>query len=379
MKRILMLFSMSFEPYQGRYLRAYHEARTLVESGHHVTVLAWDRTGKSRPIEERDGIRIERICEAAPDKSRINSLPNFLRFSAKALSHLRKRRFDIIHSHNLQLLPLGVLLKRLKKVALIFDSCEPDYFSLYPHQLQSIVKYIEGLTANRADAIFVHNDYQVRKYRMLGHPLVTLIGSYPPREMLLERVPKPSRKEKIVIGRIGSIYQDNGVEEMLAAFKMISKQIANVEFLFAGRVFDSYQEKFNHLTGGMGNNVTVLGAFDSQDMPKLYRQIDISVIIYRRSPWFKNITPTKFFDSLAMGVPVIVSDMGGLREIVEEYQCGIVVDESNPEEVGAVMTRMIEDPAMRYEMAVNGLRAIKEKYNWDRMRERLLNIYSELM
>jgi glycosyltransferase involved in cell wall biosynthesis len=102
-------------------------------------------------------------------------------------------------------------------------------------------------------------------------------------------------------------------------------------------------------------------------------------MIYRRSSWFKNITPTKFFDSLAMGVPVIVSDMGGLKEIVEHYNCGIVVDESNPEEVAEAIKKMSEDPALRHKMALNGLTAIKENYNWERMRERLLKIYSTLL
>lgn len=379
MKRVLMLFPMSFEPYQGRYLRAYNEAKTLEESGYQVTVLGWDRSGKSAPDEVRDGIRIERIYEPAPDRSGVNSLPNFIRFCAKVLSHVKKRHFDFIHCHNLQLLPLGILLKKLKRVPLIFDSCEPDYFALYPRRLQGMVKFFERFMANRADAILVHNDYQVKKYRLLGHRRITLIGSYPSKEMIRRPSERHSRNGKIIFGRIGSIYQDNGIEEILEGFRLISKTMENVELLFAGRVFDSYQEKFNRLTKGMDNKVRVLGAFNCHDMPKLYSQIDVSIIIYHRSLWFKNITPTKFFDSLAMGVPVIVSDMGGLKEIIEHYNCGIVVDERNPEEVAEAVKKMSEDPALRHEMALNGLRAIKENYNWERMQERLLNIYSTLL
>ena len=379
MKRILMLFSMSFEPYQGRYLRAYNEARTLVERGHQVTVLGWDRSGKSAPFELRDGIRIERIYEAAPDRTSINSLPCFLRFSARVLSYVKKKRFDLIHCHNLQLLPLGVLLKRLRKVPLIFDSCEPDYFALYPRKLHGIVKSLEGLMAKQADAIFAHNDYQVKKYCNMGHSLVSLIGSYPAKDMILETAEKASKKEKIIIGRIGSIYQDNGVEEVLAGFRLISKYMKNAELFFAGRVFDNYQEQFKQLTDGMEDKITVYGAFNSGDMPKLYNKIDISIIIYHRSLWFKNITPTKFFDSLAMGVPVIASDMGGLKEVVERYHCGMIVDERNPEAIAEAIKKMVGDPSLRHEMAINGLKAIKENYNWERMQERFINTYSTLL
>ena len=379
MKRVLMLFPMSFEPYQGRYLRAYNESRTLGESGYQVTVLGWDRSGKSAPVEVRDGIRIERISEGAPDRSGLNSLPNFFRFCAKVLSHIKKSHFDIIHCHNLQLLPLGLLLKRLRRVPLIFDSCEPDYFALYPRWLQGMVKFLERFMTNRADAILVHNDYQVKKYRTFGHQSVTLIGSYPTKEMIRRPVERPSKNGKVILGRIGSIYQDNGIEEILEGFKLISRTMENVELLFAGRVFDSYQEKFDQLTKGMENKIRVLGAFNCHDMPELYSQIDISIIVYHKSLWFKNITPTKFFDSLAMGVPVIVSDMGGLKEIIGQYNCGIVVDERNQEEVAEAIKKMSGDQALRHEMAFNGVRAIEENYNWERMQERLLNIYKTLL
>jgi len=292
---------------------------------------------------------------------------------------VKSRRFDLIHCHNLQLLPLGILLKKLKKVPLIFDSCEPDYFALYPRKLHGMVKSLERLMVKQADAIFVHNDYQVKKYRNMGHPLVTLIGSYPTKDMILEAAEKPLKKEKIIVGRIGSIYQNNGIEEILAGFRLISKHMKNVELFFAGRVFSAYQKQFKRLTNGMENKITVLGAFNSSDMPKLYNRIDISIIVYHRSLWFKNITPTKFFDSLATGVPVIVSDMGGLKDIVERYHCGIVVDERNPEIIAEAIKKMVDDPILRHEMAINGLRAIKNNYNWDKMQQRLLNIYGTLM
>jgi glycosyltransferase involved in cell wall biosynthesis len=378
MKQVLILFSMSFEPYQGRYLRAYNEARALVDKGYQVTILGWDRSGKSLPVETRDGIRIERIHVPAPDTSGMKSLPNFLRYSARVISHLGKRRFDIIHSHNLQLLPLAICLKKIKKAPLVFDSCEPDYFALYPQRLHGAVGFLEKHLVNRADAVFVHNDYQVHKYRRMGNPSVSLIGSYPRLDMMKESVPASSRNGKAVIGRIGSIYRDNGIEEILAGFRVLLERNRNVQLFLAGRVFESYQDEFNRLIKGMEENVTVLGAFDSSEMPRLYGRIDISIMVYRRSLWFQNITPTKFFDSLAFGVPVIASDMGGLKDIIAEHDCGMVVDERNPAEVADAMETMINQPDRRRRMGLNGRQAVREKFNWERMQEKLLNTYEKL-
>ncbi|MFH1025710.1 MAG: glycosyltransferase, partial [Nitrospirota bacterium] len=216
-------------------------------------------------------------------------------------------------------------------------------------------------------------------YRGFGHRMVTLIGSYPTKEMIRHTNERPYAKEKTVLGRIGSIYQDNGIEEIIKGFKLISPKNNGVELLLAGRVFDSYKDTFARIMNGLESRVKVSGAFDSREMPTLYSQIDVSIIIYHRSAWFKNITPTKFFDSLAVGVPVIASDMGGLREIIEQYQCGIVVDERNSEEVAQAITMMCQNPTLRHEMGLNGLRAIEERYNWEHMKERLLKIYGTLL
>ncbi len=379
MKHVLILFSMSFEPYQGRYLRVYNEAKAMVDNGYQVTILAWDRSGKNKPVEIRDGIRIERIHVNARDTSNLKSLPRFLLFAAKVISFLKNKTFDIVHCHNLQLMPLGIYLKKRRQIPLIFDSCEPDYFALYPSVLHGAIKLFEKILARQADAILVHNKYQVNKYRKMGHPSVSLIGSYPTLDIVRNSKLRSSGKKPIVVGRIGSIYRDNGIEEILAGFRLLLERRNNVQLFFAGRVFDAYIAEFNRLINGMEDKITVIGAFDSNDMPDLYRQIDISIMVYQRSLWFKNITPTKFFDSLAFGVPVIVSDMGGLKDIIEQYKCGIVVDEKNPKSVADAMETMINLPEQRTLMGLQGLKAVKEQFNWDLMKENLLNTYSMLL
>jgi glycosyltransferase involved in cell wall biosynthesis len=377
MKHVLILFSMSFEPYQGRYSRAYNEAKGLVNNGYQVTVLAWDRSGESTPLETRDGIRIKRIHTAASDTTSIKTLPMFMQFAAKVMWWQRNQRFDVVHCHNLQLLPLGIFLQKTKQVPLVFDSCEPDYFALYPSVLHGVVCLFEKIMVRMADAVLVHNDYQIGKYSRMGHPGVFLIGSYPALDMIRRRSTQdtPAGK-KIVFGRIGSIYRDNGIEEMLAAFRLLLKRREDVHLFFAGRIFDAYQETFNSLIRGMEDHVTVVGAFDSGDMPDLYRKIDISIMIYKRSLWFQNITPTKFFDSLAFGVPVIVSDMGGLKEMVEKYRCGMVVDEEDPRAVADAMEAMIENPEQLAQMKKNGVQAFRERFNWDLMLEKFIDIYA---
>ena len=66
------------------------------------------------------------------------------------------------------------------------------------------------------------------------------------------------------------------------------------------------------------------------------------------------------------------------KEIIEEINCGIIVDETDLESVFSGMKMLVENPDLRFKMAENGLRAVKERYNWDRMEQKLIVAYNVL-
>jgi glycosyltransferase involved in cell wall biosynthesis len=126
-------------------------------------------------------------------------------------------------------------------------------------------------------------------------------------------------------------------------------------------------------------HVEVTGPFQASQIPELYSRLDLSIQLHRLTDWYRHITPTKFFESLANGVPVVVSDMGDLRELVETYRCGVVVNEADASSVLQGVEAVLKDPGLRQEMALNGLKLVKEEYNWEVMRGRLLETFEHLL
>ena len=177
-----MLNSMSFLPYQGRYLRIYNEAKTLVDAGYDVTLVAWDRDCTSPAREDIDGIKLERI----PLKSEIAKGPrNFfkiLSFNIKLLGLLWKRPADVIHCFNLDTIPAGILVSKLRRKKLTLDLCEPNYYMYWSKRHLSIARligYLERLATPAFDNIFVHNLYQVKKFQSFGARGLVQISSVP--------------------------------------------------------------------------------------------------------------------------------------------------------------------------------------------------------
>ena len=377
----VMLFSNSFLPHQGRFQRVFNEAKSLTKHGWRVVILAWDRAAAHPERETVEGIEIVRFRIKSREKVGPVIILSMLRYFLAAFLWVMRNRVDVIHCHNMDVTFLGWLMGRLKKKArVVYDFCEPDYYTYWDRRwrvLFLLIGEMEKALVRRCDLLLVHNHYQVDKYTAMGVKKIVHIGSYPFMEMILDEV-KPKERVEVVIGRIGTVYENNGIEEIVAAFRILAPRHPEVRLLLAGRVLDVYKPTFDTLVAPIRDRLELIGTFDSADMPKLYEKIDVSLMVYVLDDWFRNITPTKFFDSLACGVPVVISDMGRIRELMGERPCGIVVEFLAPETLAAAVEKLIADPGLRLAMARNGLELVKRSCNWGLMEKRLIAAYREL-
>jgi glycosyltransferase involved in cell wall biosynthesis len=80
---------------------------------------------------------------------------------------------------------------------------------------------------------------------------------------------------------------------------------------------------------------------------------------------------------MATGRPVLVSDVAPLKRIVEESECGLVFKAEDPYDFSEKL-RIMKDPELLKKLAHNGRIAAENQYNWQKDKERLLNLYAEL-
>jgi glycosyltransferase involved in cell wall biosynthesis len=384
--RVVMLYSRSFLPYEGWYRRVYNEAKTLVDAGHHVTLLAWDRECRSPPEETLDGIRIKRFHIPAGVALGPKNGWNHLKYARAVYGYLRRADFDLVHCFNVDTMPTGLLAARRCRKKAVLDLCEPDYYrgfwSARYNWLLRGVNWVEKTLARRFDHVFVHNAYQVKKFRACGISRLTQVGSYPNRSMLAGTLDRPPR-DTVVIGRLGTAYANNGYEELVAAFgRMLERHAGTAGGLkyklrIAGKVFDTYRVAFEKLVEPLGDHVEVTGAFDVSELPRLYREIDISILLYG-GEGFGNVTPTKLFESMACGVPVVANAFGDVAEILSGGECGVVVNAGDPDSICRGIEKIACDADLRRRMAANAVRLAHDKYTWEAVRGDFLSAYDAL-
>lgn len=379
--RIVKLIFQTYLPFQGRFPRVSGQAKMLREAGHEVTILACDRDGTNPAREEIDGIQVERIRVPAGEmRGPLRQVVPILVFYARAFRWLWRRSFDMLHCHNLDVLPLGYVVRKAKRIRLVFDAHEPNYYALWPKRLRFMVRLLERVDlffSKRSDAVSVTNNYQVQKYREAGVTRVELIGNYPSPELrVVSAGDRGSRP--YAFGRLGTFYPEVGLEETIAAFRRVIERHAAARLLLAGRVVDSYQAQFRAVIEPLGESVAWTGPYQASQMAELYRQIRVSCLIYPKTDWFRNITPRKFFDSVANGVPVLMTDIGGLGEVIREHRCGLVVDERDVAGICEAMEMLIQDESLVNELAANALALARCEYSWEAVSKKYIRLVEEL-
>jgi glycosyltransferase involved in cell wall biosynthesis len=303
-------------------------------------------------------------------------------FWRRLTSILVERRFDAIHANDLDTLPAGWWAARSTGARLVFDAHEPNYYAYWPayqYPALAAARQLERSLARRSAHVIVTNSYQTEKYRRMGVSRVTLVANYPLLALVeAARPPDYGDLSEVVLGRIGAIYEDTGVEEIVQAVQMLLERGRKVRLLLAGRLVDSYRARFHALLSPVKDKTDVVGTYMPEQIGDLYQRCHISLQPYQLSPWFRHITPVKFFESIAHGVPVVATDIGGIGDIMRETGCGAVLPSSAPEEIANAVDALISQPAQLQRMSQNGMTAVREKYNWEQMVTALIEVYQNL-
>ena len=100
---------------------------------------------------------------------------------------------------------------------------------------------------------------------------------------------------------------------------------------------------------------------------------------YLPTPPHVHALPTKLFEYMGAGLPIIASDFPLWREIIQDQNCGMLVDPTNVTAIAAAIDWMYQHPEEARLMGENGRRAIQSKLNWEAEAKTLHKVYDALV
>ena len=354
------------------------EARTLARAGFAVSVIALEDTTQS----ETDGARV--ISLPRP-KNRLQRFWRSLRVLRLALA----QPADLYAFHDPELLPVAVLLKLLRRRPVVYDVHEdvpaairgrtwlPSFLRLPVARLYRLLErlalpFIDGLTL--ADYAYARYYEGCRTLTVLNYPFLTYARLYEEH--------RPAPRIRPVLIYTGNITALRGLFEMVR---------------LAGRLKSSYPDLLLRLVGPVGEahearqarqliaeceveaQVEWVGLVSHHEVHCQILEADVGLALLHPDPNYVNSLPTKMFEYMLMGRPVVVSNFPMWQEIVEEAECGFAVDPLDLDAVEGVIRQLLDDAELRQKLGENGRKAVLARYSWEREGEKLVDFYRELL
>jgi glycosyltransferase involved in cell wall biosynthesis len=126
-------------------------------------------------------------------------------------------------------------------------------------------------------------------------------------------------------------------------------------------------------------NVVMLEQQPREHMPALWGLADVGLVLLRKSDVFKMVIPSKIFEAMGAGRPIVLGVEGEAREIVERAGCGIPVEPEHPEQLAAAVQYLAERPELACAMGAKGLACVAREYDRRVLAARLADVFAELV
>jgi len=123
-------------------------------------------------------------------------------------------------------------------------------------------------------------------------------------------------------------------------------------------------------------NVNFTGFIKNKIIPEYLNRMDIYVAMSRMKSESFGVA---IVEASACSLPVIVSDIGGLPEVIENGITGFLVESENVDAVSKALIKLIKDKNLREKMGNSGRKFVREKYEWSKCTEIMKSIYDRLM
>lgn len=176
---------------------------------------------------------------------------------------------------------------------------------------------------------------------------------------------------------VGRIVGDKGINELCEAFKRIHNQYPQTHLWLVG----SYEENLDPVkaeTKAMiedeESRIEAVGPKQGDELLAFYAAADCFVM-----PSYREGFPNTVLEAGAMGLPSIVTDINGSREIIVEGKNGTIIPSKNVEELYKAMERMVVDVNWRKTMASNARQLIQDRFERGFVQKCLLDYYDELL
>ena len=357
----------------GGIARVVHDlSKRLIKDGHEVTVVTY-KEGDLPAFEDDKGVKVYRVENYMINPNNFIDWIMQLNFNmiAKANELIKKKgEFDVIHAHDWLVAYAAKTLKNSYDIPLVatIHATEAGRNSGIHDETQRYINDTEWMLTYEASEVIVNSNFMKGDLqRLFGLPFEKInvvpnginLTTYNGVERDYEfRRQYAADNEKIILF-MGRLVYEKGIQHLISAMPKILTGYHDAKLVIAGKGGMMEELKRQADSMGIGNKVYFTGYLNAKQVPKMYKAADVSVFPSTYEPF-----GIVALEAMLAGVPTVVSDVGGLNEIVTHGEDGMKSYAGNPNSLADSILELLYNPALCNNIIKKAKIKVKNEYNW---------------
>ena len=361
----------------GGIARVVHDlSKRLIKDGHEVTVVTYRDNAGVPEYENDKGVNVYRVDNYMIHPNNFIDWIMQLNFNliAKATEIINKESgFDVIHAHDWLVTYAAKSLKNAYDIPIVatIHATEAGRNSGIHDDTQRYINDTEWLLTYEATEVIVNSNFMKNDLqRLFGLPYDKI--NVIPNGINLNNFTGIERdydfrrqyamdNEKIIL-YVGRLVYEKGIQHLIAAMPKILSNYHDAKLVIAGKggMIDELKAETSSL--GLDNKVYFTGYMDSKKVQKMYKCADVSVFPSTYEPF-----GIVALEAMLAGVPTVVSDVGGLDEIVTHGVDGMKSYAGNSNSIADSVTALLYDHQLATNISKKARQKVKEQFNWEKI------------
>ena len=360
----------------GGIARVVHDlSHRLIKDGHKVTVVTYKE--ENLPEYENDkGVEVYRVENYMIHPTNFIEWILQLNFNlaSKAIQLINEKgKFDVIHAHDWLTASAAKTLKQSFNIPLVatIHATESGRNSGIHDETQRYINDTEWLLTYEATEVIVNSNFMKGHVQNLFGLPFEKINVIPNGINLtnfngIERDYDFRRQyamdnEKIIL-YVGRLVYEKGIQHLISAMPKILNGYNDAKLVIAGKggMLDELKAQVEYL--GISNKVYFTGYLNSKQVQKIYKCADIAVFPSTYEPF-----GIVALEGMLAGVPTVVSDIGGLNEIVDHGINGMKTYAGNSNSIADSVLNLLYDKQLAANVAKKAKQKVKEEFNWTKI------------
>ncbi|MGH8246465.1 MAG: glycosyltransferase [Gammaproteobacteria bacterium] len=308
-----------------------------------------------------------------------NRLYNYtaLREQLKFAAHVRRNQIQIVHAYGFYANVFAVASARLAGVPVIVASIRDtgDHLTGLQRRVQRLICLMADCVLANAEAVrqsLIAEGYRPEKIHVIHNGIA--FPRVPPRNRGRSRLRRefalpPAAPLVAVFSRL---IRNKGIEYFLEAVLIAAKRCPDARFLVVGDGFYKKELQQKALDLGLGDRLVFTGF--RMDVPEVLSEVTVSVL-----PSLSEGLSNALLESMAAGVPVVATRVGGNPEAMGEGATGMLVPPRDALSLADAICRLLENPEMAAGFGRAGRRRVEERFSLDQMVRATERLYLRLL